>query len=277
MPEGLSPGEVGKEIAEHHAHTVAAHHDEDSRFSRRLTIVEAALLALVAVLAAYSGFASAKWGTESSLKLAKANTERNLASRAQLSGLSTKNFDGLAFNAWFSAYLSGDQNGMVVAERRFRPQFDVAFQAWLATDPFTNPNAPKGPTYMPQYVQPGLAQTNALDATADAYYAEGVDDGGHSDDYVRTTVFLASVLFLVGISSHFRVRAARIGLLVVGGVILVTAIAFLIDLPKPFFLTGGVPVTRRSARRRPRARTRRRRDRRPRSAAGSPSSRRATG
>ena len=52
---------------------------------------------------------------------------------------------------------------------------------------------------------------------------------------MRTTVFLASVLFLVGISSHFRVRAARIGLLVVGGVILVTAIAFLIDLPKPFF------------------------------------------
>ncbi len=235
MPEGLSPSEVGKEIAEHHAHTVAGQADEDSGPSRRLSIVEASLLALVAVLAAYSGFASAKWGTESSLKLAKANTERNLASRAELVGLSTKNFDGLTFNAWFSAYLSGNQTGMTVAEHRFRPQFDVAFKAWLATDPFTNPNAPKGPTYMPEYVQPDQATADALDAKADALYAEGVAAGGHSDDYVRTTVFLATTLFLVGISGHFRVRSARIGLIAVGGAILVISIVFLIDLPKPFF------------------------------------------
>jgi hypothetical protein len=235
VPEGLSPSEVGKEIAEHHAHTVANGDNEDSPFSRRLTVVEAALLAVVAVLAAYSGFASAKWGTESSLRLAKANTERNLASRAELQGLSTKNFDGLAFNAWFSAYLSGNQVGMQVAEHRFRPQFDVAFKAWMATDPFTDPDAPKGPTYMPQYVQPGQAASNELDAEATAAYAEGVAAGGHSDDYVRTTVFLATVLFLVGISGHFRVRAARIGLIAVGGVILLTSIIFLIDLPKPFF------------------------------------------
>ena len=123
-----------------------------STSTRRLTIIEAALLALVAVLAAYSGFASAKWGTDSSLKLAKASTERNFASRAELNGLSTKNFDGLSFNAWFSAYLAGNQTGMTVAERRFRPQFDVAFKAWMATNPFANPNAPKGPTYMPEYV-----------------------------------------------------------------------------------------------------------------------------
>jgi hypothetical protein len=88
---------------------------------------------------------------------------------------------------------------------------------------------------MPQYVQPGQAASNELDAEATAAYAEGVAAGGHSDDYVRTTVFLATVLFLVGISGHFRVRAARIGLIAVGGVILLTSIIFLIDLPKPFF------------------------------------------
>ena len=235
MPEGLSPSEVGKEIAEHNAHTVVGADREDSPFSRKLSVIEAALLAVVAVLAAYSGFASAKWGTESSLRLARANTERNLASRAELQGLSTKNFDGLTFNAWFSAYLSGNQAGMQVAERRFRPQFDVAFKAWMATDPFTSTNAPQGPTYMPEYVQPGQAETNRLAAQATAAYAEGVAAGGHSDDYVRTTVFLATVLFLVGISGHFRVRSARIGLIAVGGVILLTAVVFLLELPKPFF------------------------------------------
>ena len=46
-------------------------------------------------------------------------------------------------------------------------------------------------------------------------------------------MYLATVLFLVGISGHFRVRAARIGLIGVGVVILVFASVLLIIAPKP--------------------------------------------
>jgi hypothetical protein len=122
---------------------------------------------------------------------------------------------------------------MLVAERRFRPNFLVAFNAWLKTDPLTNPNAPKGPTYMPEYIQPGLAQANRLDAQANLHYVAGEAAGSNSDGYVRTTVYLASVLFLVGISGHFRVRAARIGLISIGGVILVFSCVLLLLAPKP--------------------------------------------
>ena len=124
---------------------------------------------------------------------------------------------------------------MTVAERRFRPQFHVAFNAWLATDPFTNPNAPPGPTYMPQYVQPERAQVNRLDAQADANYALGEAAGNNSDNYVRIVVYLATVLFLIGISSHFRVRSARIGLVVVGGAIMTFSVVLLVQAPKPSF------------------------------------------
>ena len=230
----LSVSEVGKEIAEHapkNEHGDEGKSEESS--SRVLTIVEAILLAVVAVLAAYSGFASAKWGTESSLKLAKASTVRNFASRAQLQGLETKNFDASTFNAWFSAYVAGNTAAMTVAEHRFRAQFLVAFNAWIATDPFTNASAPKGPTYMPEYIQPGQAESNRLDKEADDLYAEGSADGQNSDLYVRTTVFLATVLFLVGISGHFRLRTARIGLVGVGGAILVTSIILLLTTPRP--------------------------------------------
>ena len=48
---------------------------------------------------------------------------------------------------------------------------------------------------------------------------------------MRTTVYLATVLFLVGISGHFRVRAARIGLVVVGVVVLGIAGVTLATLP----------------------------------------------
>ena len=86
---------------------------------------------------------------------------------------------------------------------------------------------------MPDYVQPGLAQSQRLDAEADANYTLGEAAASNSDNYVRTTIFLASVLFLVGISSHFRVRGARIALVCVGGTMMSLAIVLLAIAPKP--------------------------------------------
>jgi hypothetical protein len=239
MPEGLSPGEVGKEISEHRAHAEEEAEEEKGPAAeakgrdRVLTIIEAVLLAVVAVLAAWSGFASAKWSTQSSLDLAKASAARTVANREAYLAADLKNFDALTFNAWFTAYVAGNKAAMRVATQRFRPQFLVAFDAWLKTNPFTNPNAPKGPTYMPQYAQPELAQSNLLDTRADNYYALGETAGSNADGYVRTTVYLASVLFLVGISGHFRVRGARRGLVTVGGAILAVSVVLLILAPRP--------------------------------------------
>jgi len=234
VPEGLSPSEVGKEIAEHRARAAKNGPTAERKgHDRLITIVEATLLAVVAVLAAWSGFAAAKWGTESSLELAQASAARTQANRAAYQAADLRNFDSLTFNAWFTAYVAGNKNAMRVAEYRFRPEFMVAFQAWLRTHPFTNPNAPKGPTYMPQYRQPELALSRRLDASADRHYALGEEAGSNSDGYVRTTVYLATVLFLVGISGHFRFRVARLGLIGVGGVILVFASVLLIIAPKP--------------------------------------------
>ena len=122
---------------------------------------------------------------------------------------------------------------MAVAERRFRPGFRVAFDAWRATKPETNPNAPRGPTYMPEYRQPGLRESAVLDKQADEAFASGEDAGTRSDKYIRTTVFLASVLFLVGISTRFPLRGGRYALVGLGAVLLVISFVLLLQLPGP--------------------------------------------
>ena len=230
MPEGLSPAEVGKEIAEHKKHA-AAH--EGGHPDRWLSIVEALLLSLVAVLAAYSGYAAAKWSTESSVTLAKASAERTKASRASLEGIVTRTLDSASFNAWFTAFTAGNANAQRLAVRRMRPGYRPAFDAWLATDPAHNRNAPAGPAYMPQYVIPQEAAAKAHDAQAEAEFAKGAEAGSTADKYIRDTVFLATVLFLVGISGHFTVRQARLGLIAVGGALLVFAVIQLLGLPGP--------------------------------------------
>jgi hypothetical protein len=227
VPEGLSPTEVAHEIGEH------KHHAQHEARDRAITIVEAVLLAVVALIAAYSGYASAKWSTESRLELAQANTARAQASRANLDALEVRNFDSSTFEAWFTAYVAGNTHAMDIAARRFRPQFRVAFDAWMKTNPETNPTAPPGPTYMPQYKQPDLVAANQFDAKADEKYIAGAKAGTNADDYVRVTVYLATVLFLVAISSHFALRGARYALIGVGITVMILAVITLTTLPAP--------------------------------------------
>jgi hypothetical protein len=227
---GLSAAEVGKEIAEHLEKS--REHEPEGR-GRRITIIEAILLATVALLAAWSGFAAAKWSTESRLELSQSTKHRTLSAEAELRALQARNFDSSTFNAWFTAWVAGDERAQQLATRRFTDEFAVAFDAWIATDPANNPDAPKGPTYMPEYVQPDLAVAEEETHLADEAYESGAKAGEDADDYVRITVLLASVLFLVGISGHFRVHSARIGLLCVSGAILTYAVVLLIMAPKP--------------------------------------------
>ncbi|MGO9489339.1 MAG: hypothetical protein ACLQBB_09975 [Solirubrobacteraceae bacterium] len=235
MAEGLSAGEVGKEIGEHkeREHEAASKSGHD----RVLSVIEAVLLSLVAVLAAYSGYAAAKWSTDASVSLARASTARTKANRADLEALQLRTLDSVSFNAWFSAFTAGNANAERLAEKRLRPGYRPAFYAWLATDPAHNPDSPPGPSYMPQYVIPQEVAANSLDAAADASFARGSAAGGTADKYVRDTVFLATVLFLVGISGHFPLRQARYGLVGVGSAILVFAVIQLLSLPG---LPGGL-------------------------------------
>ncbi len=188
----------------------------------------------MAVLAAYSGYAAAKWGTESSVSLAKASAERTKANRADLEALQIRTLDSVSFNAWFSAFSTGNVNAERLAIKRLRPGYRPAFNAWLATDPAHNPNAPPGPSYMPQYVIP-QAQMAASESTTPptSPFAKGTAAGATGDKYVRDTVFLATVLFLVGISGHFPVRQGRYGLIAVGGLLLVFSVIQLAELPGP--------------------------------------------
>jgi hypothetical protein len=236
MPEGLSPAEVSKEIAEHRersAHEAETEHEQPSHHDRRLSIAEALLLSLVAVLAAYSGYAAAKWGTESSIQLAKASADRTRANRFDNDAIVTRTLDSVSFNAWFSAFSVGNKKAEALAVKRLRPGYRPAFNAWLATDPTHNPNAPPGPSYMPNYVIPAATASRAADAAADDAFTKGSDAGETADKYIRDTVFLATVLFLVGISGHFRVTQARLGLIGIGAALLVFSVIQLLGLPAP--------------------------------------------
>jgi hypothetical protein len=236
MTEGLSPIEAGKKLHEHGEaqHEQAGedgHGGAHDRHSRIVQICEAALLALVTVTAAWAGYSAARWGTESRVDIAHASSLENLGTRDALTAISLRNFDASTFNAWFLAFTLNSPQKEAIAVHRFRPQFLVAFNAWMATDPLHNPHAPPGPTYMPQYQLPEQTQANALDAESAAKFTAGNDAGLTGDNYVRITVFLAAVLFIVGIGSSFKLHGVRYALITFGSVLLVISIVLILQQP----------------------------------------------
>src|SRR5450631_233293 len=235
MAEGLNPIEAGKKLHEHgegaHRSGSSEGDGESSRHSRVVQICEALLLALVTITAAWAGYSAARWGTASRVDIAQSSTLRNLATRDDLTALSLRNFDSATFNAWFIAFTLNNPQKEAIAVRRFRPEFRVAFEAWMATDPLHNPHAPAGPTYMPQYKLASQARAAALDAAADAKFRVGSRDGLVGDDYVRITVFLAAVLFLLGIGSSFKLHGVRYALITFGSVLLILSVVLILRQP----------------------------------------------
>ncbi len=239
MAEGLNPIEAGKKLHEHGANGdngdkgrgKRSGSDDGNRHSRILQICEAVLLALVTVTAAWAGYSAARWGTASRVDIAQSSTLRNLATRADLEAISLRNFDSSTFEAWFIAYTLHSPRQQAVAVRRFRPGFRVAFNAWIATDPLHNPHAPPGPTYMPQYKLPAQQRATTLDRAANAKFSAGTSAGETGDNYVRITVFLAAVLFLVGIGSSFKLPGVRYALVVFGSVLLILSIILILQQP----------------------------------------------
>jgi hypothetical protein len=230
MSDASMTADAGDALSEHRRHGV---HDAPTGHDRLISIIEAVMLSLVALVAAWSGYCAAAWDTRSSDLLTQSLELQVAGQAATQEGLQIRTFDAVAFDAAFDAYVAGDKPAFRLAVRRLRPEYRSAFNAWLATKPATNDNAPADPSKLPQYRIPQEARGRALTAKAKVSFRQAVAAGDNSDKYVRLTVILATVLFLVGISGHFPVRAARYALIGIGTVLILYSVVALLGLPGP--------------------------------------------
>ena len=115
--------------------------------------------------------------------------------------------------------------------RRFRPDFEPAFRAWLAQRPFSNPNAVPGPLYVKEYRLPEAARAAQLNAVADDLFTEATDARENDDRYILSTVFFAAVLFFAGISLRLDWRPLRIFVLGMAALMLAGGVVFVATLP----------------------------------------------
>ena len=81
-----------------------------------------------------------------------------------------------------------EQRVMAISERRFRPDFRVAFDAWRATKPETNKNAPPGPTVHVAVQTADESESGRPGRSSHRSVQRRVGRGLHCRQVVRTTV-----------------------------------------------------------------------------------------
>jgi hypothetical protein len=230
MPES---GGHNIEIAHHlqEADESAPSHAK-SRAHQILELIEAVILALVAVTTAWSGYQGARWDATQSVLYGHSTRLRVEGEALEVESNQVKQYNASTVVEWLTAESHGDTKLADFFERRMLPEFRPAFEAWKKTDPLHNPNAPVGPIMMPEYHDAKGEEAAGKNKEANELFEQGTHAREIGDTYVRATVALATVLFLVAMSQRFRSQRIRVALVAIALILLCFPLWHVLTLPR---------------------------------------------
>lgn len=104
--------------------------------------------------------------TQASGSRTNASQQRTEANQFRLADLSI-------FEAYIGATIEENEATADFYFDRFRDEFRVAYDAWIALDSLNNPDAPASPLGMPDYQIAQDAEAERLEAGADELFADG--------------------------------------------------------------------------------------------------------
>ena len=186
------------------------------RFDRHFELAATILLTVAAVATAWSAYQSARWHGQQAKAQSASIAARVESTRTANVANRQAQIDVALFTQWVDAYARDETELADFYRKRFRPEFEPAFEAWVATKPRTNPAAPLSPFAMPQYKLAATAQADRLEAQAAAASTTVGAYIQRADNYSLTVVLFAASLFFAGISTRLHSPTPRIVVLGLG-------------------------------------------------------------
>jgi hypothetical protein len=178
-------------------------------------LIATVLLSVATVATAWSAYQANRWNGEQAKAAARGNAARIESTRASSLANRQVQIDVALFTQFIDAFAREETELADFYRTRFRDEFTPAFEAWAATKPRTNPDAPLSPFELPEYRLAANEEAEELEATADSFAAEARRNIQRSSNYVPGVVLFASALFFAGISTKLgapRPRAVVLGL-----------------------------------------------------------------
>jgi hypothetical protein len=202
-----------------------------SRFDRRFEVAATVLLAIAAVATAWAAYQSARWHSEQARGQSASIAARVESTRAANVANRQAQIDVALFTQWVDAYAREETELAGFYRKRFRPEFEPAFGAWVATRPRKNDAAPLSPFAMPQYKLAATAQADRLEAQAAASSKSVGQFIQRADNYSLAVVMFAAALFFAGISTRLHSRAPRTVVLGLGYALFLGSVIWIATFP----------------------------------------------
>jgi hypothetical protein len=199
-----------------------------------IEVVSTVVLALAAVAIAWSGYQASRWTGEQAKAFSRANAARVESTRSSNLANSQTEIDVATFAQWVNSYARNETKLADFYRQRFRKEFKPAVEAWIATRPLKNPDAPLTPFATPQYRLAASAEAERLEAKAGAEAAVATRNIQRATYYVLGVVLFSTALFFGGISTRIgnpRTRAVMLG---IGCLMLLGALAWIATRPVSF-------------------------------------------
>lgn len=194
-------------------------------------LATAMLLALATVGSAWSAYQATRWGGIQSIKHSDASAARVESTRASTLGGQLAQIDAASFYPWLDAYVAGDERRAAFYYERLRGDFQVAVDAWLATEPLSSAGAPLLPFQLPEYELSELTESERLATEAFAQAQEARTANQRSDNYVLAVVLFASVLFFAGVAVRFKTMPAQLATVSAGILLFVGTTSWIATFP----------------------------------------------
>ncbi len=201
------------------------------RLHPHLELLATILLAIAAVATAWSSYQSSRWSGIQAIDFSEANAARVESTRASDQAGQQIQVDVLTFTQWVNAYAAKDRELTDFYWERFRDEFKPAVNAWVATRPLKNPDAPPTPFVMPAYKLAKEAESNRLLDEAEQATADARQSNQRSDNYVLAVVLFAASLFFAGISTKLAEPRQRVALLSFGYLLFLCTAIWLATFP----------------------------------------------
>jgi len=200
------------------------------RGDRLIEIVAVVMLAVATLGSAWCGFQANQWNGKES-DFGRAGTDARVEASRQF-GLATQKvaYDASIVAQYAQAFIEGNDKLITFYKTTLiRPEFLPVVEKWEAAvkaDGTPPPNLFQDPAYLTaQFADYQKAEAVANDATQKGDQASAL-----GDDYVLTTLLLASALFFAGVTTSFRLRIPRLMLLAAAGLTIAYAASRLVTL-----------------------------------------------
>jgi hypothetical protein len=200
----------------------------------RVELVSTVLLACAAVATAWSSYQASRWNGEQATAASRTNAIRIEAARAQGLAEAQTQVDVATFTQWVDAYAREETELADFYFQRFRAEFKPAVDAWIATRPLRNPDAPLTPFAMPQYKLAAAADAERLDAQAEVSAADVRRNIQRATNYVLGVVLFAVSLFFAGMSTKLVSPRLRLALLALGCTVFAGTLVWVATSPVSF-------------------------------------------